>query len=62
MAGKIQRTPSLKYLASNILGIQIQTGEHCSIVDAKTALRIYLMHSKKWEDEIQKLKNRKKIK
>lgn len=62
MADNIQKTPSLKHLANHLLGIQIQSGAHDSIVDAKIALRIYLMHSKKWDEEMHKLRNRKKIK
>ncbi|GMT14742.1 hypothetical protein PFISCL1PPCAC_28725 [Pristionchus fissidentatus] len=48
--------PSLKLLASKILGIDIQQGEHDSIVDARVALRIYLNMKKKWEDEIRRYK------
>ncbi|GMR36681.1 hypothetical protein PMAYCL1PPCAC_06876 [Pristionchus mayeri] len=48
--------PSLKLLASKILGIDIQQGEHDSIIDARVALRIYLNMKAKWEDEIKRYK------
>ncbi|KAH7729418.1 RNA exonuclease 4 [Aphelenchoides avenae] len=53
------RMPSLKLLAEKILGVQIQTGEHDSVTDAKMALRIYMMHKKKWDQEHQRLHSRK---
>jgi RNA exonuclease 4 len=43
-------TPSLKFLADRVLGIEIQTGEHDSIVDARTAMLLY-KHAKKEMDE-----------
>lgn len=45
-------TPSLKKLAAELLGIDIQTGEHNSIEDAKTAMQLYMLYKKKWEVEI----------
>lgn len=45
-------TPSLKKLASEFLGVEIQSGEHSSIEDAKTAMQIYQLFKKKWENEI----------
>jgi RNA exonuclease 4 len=51
--------PTLKLLAERILGIRIQTGEHNPITDAKTALRLYMLHKKKWEVEIKKNKPRR---
>ena len=62
MADQIQKMPSLKHLATHLLGVQIQQGEHDSITDAKMALRIYLLHRKKWDEDFRKLQNRKKMK
>ncbi|EJW74433.1 hypothetical protein WUBG_14661, partial [Wuchereria bancrofti] len=43
------RTPSLKLLAKQLLGIDIQNGEHDSITDARVAMRLYLLNRKQWE-------------
>ncbi|CAG9790477.1 unnamed protein product [Diatraea saccharalis] len=42
-------TPSLKRLAKEILGIDIQHGEHSSIEDARAAMQLYCTVAKKWE-------------
>ncbi|XP_063836228.1 uncharacterized protein LOC135085374 [Ostrinia nubilalis] len=42
-------TPSLKRLAKEILGIDIQHGEHSSVEDAKAAMQLYCTVAKKWE-------------
>ncbi|XP_058798224.1 RNA exonuclease 4 [Phymastichus coffea] len=47
-------TPSLKKLASELLGVDVQSGEHNSIEDARTAMQIYQLFRKKWENEIRK--------
>ncbi|KAF7639858.1 Exonuclease domain-containing protein [Meloidogyne graminicola] len=60
-----KRTPSLKLLAHHLLGVQIQQGEHDSVMDAKIALRIYLQHQNKWEKTKPgktKKKKKKKVK
>uniref|UniRef100_A0A914M4Q8 RNA exonuclease 4 n=1 Tax=Meloidogyne incognita TaxID=6306 RepID=A0A914M4Q8_MELIC len=44
-----KKTPSLKLLAHHLLGVQIQQGEHDSVMDAKIALRIYLQYQNNWE-------------
>ena len=44
------RTPSLKKLALEILGVSIQSGEHSSIEDAKAAMQLYNLYQKEWED------------
>jgi len=49
---KPRKTPSLKLLAYKILGVQIQQGEHDSITDARTALRIYQLHQTQWDQEV----------
>ncbi|KAL4718745.1 hypothetical protein ACJJTC_001814 [Scirpophaga incertulas] len=42
-------TPSLKRLAKEILGIDIQHGEHSSVEDANAAMQIYCSVAKNWE-------------
>jgi RNA exonuclease 4 len=44
------RSISLKNLAKQELGIDIQTGEHSSVVDARATMAIYRMHKKDWEN------------
>ncbi|XP_049884402.1 RNA exonuclease 4-like [Pectinophora gossypiella] len=44
------RTPSLKWLARRILRENIQQGEHSSVEDAATAMRLYLHVAQEWED------------
>ncbi|CAG5114408.1 Oidioi.mRNA.OKI2018_I69.chrUn_2.g17223.t1.cds [Oikopleura dioica] len=51
---------SLQTLASERLGIKIQTGEHSPIVDARAALRIYLQSRREWEEKLKKEKQPKK--
>ncbi|XP_044120437.1 RNA exonuclease 4 [Neovison vison] len=41
--------PSLKLLAEKLLGIRVQEAEHCSIQDAQTAMRLYILAKKEWE-------------
>uniref|UniRef100_A0A0K0DLL7 RNA exonuclease 4 n=1 Tax=Angiostrongylus cantonensis TaxID=6313 RepID=A0A0K0DLL7_ANGCA len=48
--------PSLKKLASTVLGVDIQQGEHDSVVDARVALRLYLTVKKKWESDIKRFR------
>ncbi|VDK54396.1 unnamed protein product [Anisakis simplex] len=52
----VKKTPSLKLLAKHVLGIDIQMGEHDSIVDARVAMRMYTLHKKKWEADIRRFK------
>lgn len=50
------RTPSLKRLASEVLGVDIQGGEHSSVEDARAAMLLYrrekdgfeMEHARKW--------------
>ncbi|XP_072947036.1 uncharacterized protein [Epargyreus clarus] len=42
-------TPSLKRLAKELLGIDIQSGEHSSVEDARAAMQLYCMVAKNWE-------------
>lgn len=44
------RTPSLKKLAEEILGVTIQTGEHSSVEDAKATMQLYNLYQKEWEE------------
>merc|ERR1712025_442066 len=46
--GKTKR-PALKKLAAEVLGVTIQTGEHSSTEDARTAMLLYQSHKKEWE-------------
>ncbi|CAD6196971.1 unnamed protein product [Caenorhabditis auriculariae] len=48
------KMPSLKRLAKDVLGIEIQQGEHDSVIDARVALRLYEFVKKKWEAEIKR--------
>ncbi|XP_032528421.1 uncharacterized protein LOC116778506 [Danaus plexippus] len=45
-------TPSLKRLAKEILGIDIQDGEHSSVEDARAAMQIYCTVQKSWEQAL----------
>ncbi|XP_076659112.1 RNA exonuclease 4 isoform X2 [Halictus rubicundus] len=45
------KTPSLKKLAFELLGREIQTGEHSSVEDARAAMQLYLLYKNKWESE-----------
>lgn len=45
-------TPSLKKLSHELLGREIQTGEHNSIEDARAAMQLYVLYRNKWESEI----------
>ncbi|BAT92613.1 RNA exonuclease 4-like [Vigna umbellata] len=43
---------ALRHLADEHLGVQIQTGEHCPIEDARAAMLLYQRHKKEWEKSI----------
>ncbi|XP_054706491.1 uncharacterized protein LOC129216306 [Uloborus diversus] len=53
------RTPSLKKLTSQILGCEIQGGEHSSVEDAQAAMLLYLRHKKEWERQLRAKKRKK---
>ncbi|XP_011694793.1 PREDICTED: RNA exonuclease 4 isoform X2 [Wasmannia auropunctata] len=44
-------TPSLKRLAHELLGREIQVGEHSSVEDARAAMQLYMLYRNKWESE-----------
>jgi RNA exonuclease 4 len=54
------RTPSLKKLAKEILGVDIQEGEHSSIEDARATMLLFrrhksafdIEHAKRWPTQI----------
>lgn len=56
------RTPSLKNLALRVLDLNIQEGEHSSAQDAQVAMKLYLQHQRRWEEEAKKRANRIKRK
>ncbi|CAN1249053.1 RNA exonuclease 4 [Linum perenne] len=43
------RRKSLRHLASEFLGIDIQNGEHCPVEDARAAMLLYQKNKKEWE-------------
>ncbi|KAA0199884.1 Exonuclease, partial [Fasciolopsis buskii] len=43
------RIPSLRALTERVLGVQVQTGEHDSIEDARAAMRLYTSVKRVWE-------------
>lgn len=45
-------TPSLKKLAAELLGVNIQNGEHNSVEDARTAMQLYVLYKNQWEADI----------
>ncbi|CAG9540412.1 unnamed protein product [Cercopithifilaria johnstoni] len=55
----VSKTPSLKLLAKQLLGINIQSGEHDSIIDARVAMRLYVLNRKQWENYMQRFGNRR---
>lgn len=44
-------TPSLKKLAHELLGREIQVGEHSSVEDARAAMHLYMLYKNMWETE-----------
>ena len=52
------RPRGLKALAKEHLGVSIQEGEHDSVIDARTALALYLHHRKQWELDVAQRKRK----
>lgn len=52
MAQSKGRTPGLRMLTSKILGLDIQSGEHSSVEDARATMAIYRQHAKDWEEAL----------
>lgn len=50
-------TPSLKKLALELLGMDIQSGEHNSIEDARAAMNLYRLYKSSWESNLKSRKN-----
>lgn len=48
------RTPALKRLASELLGVEIQKGEHSSVEDARASMALYRREKNAFEQEIVK--------
>lgn len=46
------KTPSLKKLSQEVLGLTIQQGEHDSVDDARVAMLLYRAHKDAWENYI----------
>ncbi|KAL0109623.1 hypothetical protein PUN28_014578 [Cardiocondyla obscurior] len=44
-------TPSLKKLVHELLGREIQVGEHNPVEDARAAMQLYMLYKNKWESE-----------
>lgn len=54
-------TPSLKRLAKEILSIDIQSGEHSSVEDARAAMQLYCTVAKNWEAGLSDKRGHKRL-
>lgn len=45
-------TPSLKRLAKELLGVDIQSGEHSSVEDARAVMQVYCSVAQQWESSL----------
>uniref|UniRef100_A0A2A4IXJ3 RNA exonuclease 4 n=1 Tax=Heliothis virescens TaxID=7102 RepID=A0A2A4IXJ3_HELVI len=54
-------TPSLKRLAKEILGIDIQSGEHSSVEDARAAMQLYCSVARQWEPTLADKRGKRKV-
>ncbi|XP_022717189.1 RNA exonuclease 4 [Durio zibethinus] len=43
------RRKALRHLAAEVLGVEIQNGEHCPVDDARAAMLLYQKNRKEWE-------------
>ncbi|KAH3666523.1 hypothetical protein OGAPHI_003520 [Ogataea philodendri] len=48
------KTPSLKKLCKEILGVEIQSGQHSSVEDARATMMIYKSAKNEFENQLQK--------
>ncbi|VDL99894.1 unnamed protein product [Schistocephalus solidus] len=62
-AGFHPRQPTaLRNLAEKLLGLRIQTGEHCSTEDAQATMAIYRLVEEEWEADLRVKTSKKKSK
>lgn len=54
-------TPSLKRLTKEILGVDIQSGEHSSVEDARAVMKLYCIVAGTWEENLSGQRHRKKV-
>lgn len=52
------RTPSLKNLTQKFLGVEIQHGQHNSVIDAQATMKIFKLHMQEWELNYGKSRNK----
>ncbi|CAH9112408.1 unnamed protein product [Cuscuta epithymum] len=55
------RSRALRSLAAEILGADIQNGEHCPVEDARAAMLLYLKHRREWEKHVKRMKKKQGI-
>ncbi|MBA0603030.1 hypothetical protein Gorai_003190 [Gossypium raimondii] len=46
------RRKALRHLAAEVLGVEIQNGEHCPVDDARAAMLLYSKNRKEWERSV----------
>jgi RNA exonuclease 4 len=49
------RTPSLKGLVEKLLGVEIQTGRHDSVEDARATMALFRLEKESFEREVAKI-------
>ncbi|XP_076923557.1 uncharacterized protein LOC143585717 [Bidens hawaiensis] len=49
------RSKALRNLAAEVLGVNIQNGEHCPIEDARAAMMLYVKKRREWEKSVKDL-------
>lgn len=58
VAGGGSKHPGLKKLALIELGVEIQSGRHSSVVDARATMALYRLHKDEWEPTFAHLKRK----
>ncbi|KAF2148656.1 ribonuclease H-like protein, partial [Myriangium duriaei CBS 260.36] len=48
------RSPALRELSRRVLGVEIQGGEHCSVVDARAAMELYKREKNGMDEEVRR--------